>query len=488
MSSSNRTYPDLQEHLENLKRYNLLHTIDVPINKDRTLHPFVRWSYVSNIEAEERKGFLFTNVTDSLGNVYKGQCDVCVATTAGNEKIYAVSVGVDHEIDMNAPLDKKLLREKIADKWKHAFENPIPAIEIASNEAPIHEVVMMGEELLGGQNKGLATLAIPNNTPGFDAAPYFSAGLWITKDPDSGRQNFSQQRANIKDSNRLCAMWLIQTNSDAHRYWKKYKERGEKMPIALIVGAPPAIQVIGPQKTPENINDMDIAGGLAGTPMRQVKAKTVPLMVPADANIIIEGWIDPEKLEMEAPFGESHGYMSIEEYNHSITVTAITKRKHAIITSMISQLTPSESGVIKSLAYNAIMYNFLSKTIKNDFVQDVVLYDHLIGVARFTTIVFKNNTPKTEVWRALRAATVLMRSVGKITVAISEDIDPDNMEEIMWAIAYRTNPITDIQIEDYQANGHAPKLRNGRKWESLVLIDATLKYPMPPHYRKKNLC
>jgi 4-hydroxy-3-polyprenylbenzoate decarboxylase len=80
----------------------------------------------------------------------------------------------------------------------------------------------------------------------------------------------------------------------------------------------------------------------------------------------------------------------------------------------------------------------------------------------------------------MRASTVLMRSVGKITVAVNEDIDPDSMEEIMWAVAYRTNPVTDIQICDYQANGHAPKLRGGRKWEAQILIDATIKYPMAP--------
>ena len=481
MGSIKREYPDLQEHLERLKSLGLLHTVDVEVNKDRHLHPFVRWSYVSNIEAKDRKGFYFTNVTDSNGRKYKGDCDVCVATTAGNDKIYAVSLGLEAQIDVTQDeVDKKKLRELVAAKWKTAIEKPITAIEIQSEDAPVHEIVLTGDDLVGGEGKGLAALPIPNNTPGFDTAPYFSAGLWVTKDPDTGRENFSQNRTNIKASDRMACMWLIQTGGDAHRNWEKYRARGEKMPVAIVIGAPPSAQVIGPQKTPNEIEDMDIAGGLAGKPIRKVKAVTVPLMVPADANIVVEGWIDPTELEMEAPFGESHGYMSTEEYNHRVNVTAITRRKHAIITSMISQLTPSESGVIKSLGYNAVMYEFLAKTLKNDYVVDVVLYDHLIGVSRFTTIVFKHNTPKTEVWRAMRASTVLMRSVGKITVAVDEDIDPDSMEEIMWAVAYRTNPVTDIQICDYQANGHAPKLRAGRKWEAQILIDATIKYPMAP--------
>lgn len=474
-----RTYPDLQQHLADLDKLGLLWTIDDEINRDRHLHPFVRWAYVSDIEAEDRKGFYFTNVTDSSGRSFKGSCDVCVGTTAGQERIYASSLGLSDQFDLSKPVESRSLREAVAKKWATAFANPIDPVEISSAEAPVHEVVMTGDDLKGPGN-GLDALATPNNTPGWDVAPYFSAGLWVTKDPDTGRVNYSQNRVNVKAPDRMCGMWLIQTGGDAHKNWVKYKARGEKMPVALIVGAPPSMQVIGPQKTPGTIDDIKIAGGLAGAPMREVKAKTVPLMVPADANIIIEGWIDPTKLEMEAPFGESHGYMSTEEYNHSIEVTAVTKRKHAIITSMISELTPSESGVIKSMGYNAVMLNFLVNTIGCQWVKDVVLYDHLIGVSRFTTIVFAHGTPKTEVWRALRASTILMRSVGKITIGVSEDINPESMEEIMWAVAYRTDLPKDVQINDYQANGHAPKLRGGREWEAQMIIDATTKYPMPP--------
>ncbi|MFZ4791087.1 MAG: UbiD family decarboxylase domain-containing protein [Candidatus Competibacteraceae bacterium] len=480
MSTPSRDYDDLQAHLEKLKALGLLHVIDIPINKDRNLHPFVRWSYVSQLESSQRKGFYFTNVTDSNGVNYQGNCDVCVATTAGNEKIYAVSMGLEKEFDVTLKdVDVPALSQAIAAKWDYAFKNPVAAVEIASEDAPVHEIVLTGNDLLG-DTKGLASLPIPNNTPGFDTAPYFSAGLWVTKPVDGDRENFSQNRTNVKASNRVCAMWLIQTGGDAHNNWVGYKQAGKKMPVALVVGAPPCLQLIGPQKTPGSIDDLDIAGGLVGAAIRKVKCKTVPLFVPADANIVIEGWIDPEFLEMEAPFGESHGYMSVEEYNHSVEVTAITRRKHAVITSMISQMAPSESGVIKRLNYGAVTLNFLKNTLGIHQVQKVDLHEAMVGVSRFTVIVFQRNTPKTEIWRGLRAATVLMRSVGKITVAVDEDIDPTNLEEVVWAIAYRAHPKQDYEILDYQANGHAPKLRGDLFWESLVMIDATLKYDMAP--------
>lgn len=473
-----RKYDDLNDHLEKLDKADLLWTVDVKIDKDRHLHPFVRWGYVGDVGTvvanNPKRAFLFTNVTDAKGHEYKGDCDVMVGGTAGSPRIYAASLGIE-----DAGEDITALSQKIYAKWVQAFENPIPAVEIPSEEAPVQEVTLTGEDLKGGQGKGLASLPVPNNTPGWDTAPYFSAGLWITNDPDTKIQNVSQNRCSLKASDRMTAMWLIQTGGGAHNNWVKYKKRGEKMPVALIVGAPPALQVIGPQKTPEHLDDLDVAGGLVGAPYRKVRAKTVPLWVPADAQIVIEGWIDPTKLEMEAPFGESYGNMSVEEYNHSVEVTAITRRKKAIITSMISQMAPSESGVIKQLNYSAIMLNHLKNTLYIRQVKDVALHGPMIGVSRFTVIVLEKNTPKTEIWRALSGATTFMRSVGKITVAVDEDVNPNNMEEVLWAIAYRCDLMKSVKIEDHQANGHAPKLRD-REWEAKIMIDATMHYPMPP--------
>ena len=102
-----------------------------------------------------------------------------------------------------------------------------------------------------------------------------------------------------------------------------------------------------------------MAGGLAGAPIRMVKCKTVDLVVPADAEIVIEGIIDPEKLEPEAPFGESNGYVALEAFNMPMQVTAITCKRAPVFTSIISQVTPSESSVIKKVAYEPLFLDHL---------------------------------------------------------------------------------------------------------------------------------
>ena len=123
------------------------------------------------------------------------------------------------------------------------------------------------------------------------------------------------------------------------------------MPIAFAIGAAPVVMFTGPMKLPIDLDEMAVAGGLAGAPIRTVKCVTVDLDVPADAEIVIEGLIDPEFLEPEAPFGESHGHIALEEFNMSMQVTAITRKRTPVFASIISEVTPSESSLVKRLAY-----------------------------------------------------------------------------------------------------------------------------------------
>ena len=134
-------------------------------------------------------------------------------------------------------------------------------------------------------------------------------------------------------------------------HWRKYQKRKEPMPCAIVIGCAPVVLLTGPQKLPVDQDEMAVAGGLAGGPICIVKAITVDLYVPADAEIVIEGLIDSEWLEPEGPFGESHGHVALEDFNMSMKVTAITRKRAPVFVSIISQVTPSESSVIKKVAF-----------------------------------------------------------------------------------------------------------------------------------------
>jgi 4-hydroxy-3-polyprenylbenzoate decarboxylase len=235
----------------------------------------------------------------------------------------------------------------------------------------------------------------------------------------------------------------------------------------------------GPQKLALDVDELAVAGGLAGAPIRMVKCKTVDLVVPADAEIVIEGIIDPERLEPEAPFGESNGYVALEAYNMPMQVTAITRKRAPVFTSIISQVTPSESSVIKKVAYEPLFLDHLRNTLAIKGIRAVVMHERLTNLRPVIFLQFAAETPHSEVWRGLSGASTLMSGCGKIVIAVSEDIDPHSTDAVLWSLAYRSNPIEDVHISPHRGGVQGAQY-GPRATDSSMLIDATRKRPMPP--------
>ncbi len=463
MSDTRRGYPDLHEHLKALDQRGLLLTVERPIDKDAELHPLVRWQFVGGMAESERKAFLFTHITDGLGRKYS--FPVVVGALAANRAIYSVGMGV--------PV------EQIQAKWDHAIAHPI-APRIIKN-AVCQEVVLEGAALRG-KGKGLDRLPIPISTPGFDSAPTLTATNVITRDPETGVQNMGTYRAALKASDRLVVRMATRVGgAGGYIHYQKHQKRGDKtMPCAIVLGCPPCVAFMGPQKLPIGVDEIAVAGGLAGAPINMVRAKTVDLLVPAEAEIVIEGLIDTEYVEPEAPFGESHGHVALEEFNMPMRVTAITHRGQPIIPSYISQVAPSESSVIKRVAYEPLFLAHLRDSLGIRGVKRVALHEPLTGLLRVTVIIVEKGMPSTEVWRALYGATSFKGDCGKICVAVNEDIDPDNADALLWAMAYRMNPKADVQTLAHRGQGHGPKREHDQEEDSTLLMDATMKGDMPP--------
>jgi len=463
MPDLGRSYPDLHEHLETLKKRNLLLTIDRPIDKDSELHPLVRWQFVGGIDESERKAFLFTNVVDAKGRKY--DMPVVVGAIAANPAIYSVGMG--------APV------EQIQAKWNNAIANPVPPRIV--NKAACQEVVIEGKDLQG-EGKGLDALPIPVSTPGFDSAPTLTATNVITKDPETGVQNMGTYRAALKASDRLVVRMATRVGgAEGYLHYVKHQKRGDAtMPCAIVLGCPPYVAFMGPQKLPIGVDEFTVAGGLAGAPINVVRARTVDLLVPAEAELVIEGVIDTEYVEPEAPFGESHGHVALEEYNMPMRVTAITHRKHPVIPSYISQVAPSESSVIKRVAYEPLFLAHLRNALGIRGVKRVSLHEPLTGLLRVLIVTLEKGMPRTEVWRALYGTAFFKGDIGKICIAINDDIDPGNADALLWAMAYRMNPVADVQLVLHRGQGHGPKREHDGEEDSTLLMDATMKSDMPP--------
>ena len=154
------------------------------IDKDSELHPLVRWQFQGGLAEEQRRAFLFTNVVDGSGRRY--DIPVAVGALGASPAIYAVGMG--------KPVDD------IGDAWTRAIAAPIPPVVVSTGAC--QEVVTRGSDLLRA-GEGLARLPIPVSTPGFDSAPYLTATLCVTRDPESGVQNMGTYRGALKAQDRL---------------------------------------------------------------------------------------------------------------------------------------------------------------------------------------------------------------------------------------------------------------------------------------------
>ncbi len=457
-------FQDLREHLRALEEAGLLVRIDAPINKDTELMPLVRWQF-RGLAEEERRAFLFTNVTDVKGRKY--DIPVAVGCLAASRQIYAFGL--------------RCKPEEIVDRWTKAEATPIPPTVVKSG--PVQGEVHFGPSLL--EKGGLGEFPIPISTPGFDCAPYTTASHWFTKDPESGKINIGNYRGQIKSPTRT-GVFLSSSNHGGH-HWQKCKTKGIPLEAALVIGAPPPVAYTAPARVPFSVSELDIAGGLAGSPIEVVRCKTVDLLVPAHAEIVIEGEISTEFLEPEAAFGESTGYIGEKMLNPYFEVKCITHRKNPIFAAIISQMPPSESSVMRQVSAEGNYLHFLRDHCNIPGILEVVF--HGIGVRQICIIRLKKIS-QAQVWQALHGMIGFHPATGKIVIAVDDDINPRNLDTLFWALSFRMQPHRDMLVIGNRNPSMDPSVAPpGKELEvavnekagcSALLIDATRKWDYPP--------
>jgi 4-hydroxy-3-polyprenylbenzoate decarboxylase len=461
-----RYYTDLREYLTVLEERGKLLRVPQPIDKDTELHPLVRLQFRGLPEAE-RRAFLFEQVVDSLGRRF--DIPVVLGCMAASREIYALGMQVDDA-------------SQITDRWVDAQANFIPPVRIASG--PVHEHVHTGADL--ARIGGVGMLPVPISTPGFDNAPYTSASHWLSRDPDTGRYNLGNYRGQIKAPLRLgCDAGRPQ---DMWAHWEKYRDRGEPMPAALIMGVSPNLSYCAAAKLPPDVDEYHVAGGIARAPVELVHCKTIDLEVPANAEIVVEGIIPPDMLEFEGPFGEFPGYMATTEMTLFVNVTAITHRHNPIYQAFISQFPPSESSMIRGVALENVLLKFFRVDQGMDNVQQVAVHEST-GSWGLTVVQVKDPQPG-QVARMFD--TWPPRSYAKTMIVVDDDIDPRDADSVNWALAFRYQPARDVRIgpmyEMVLDNSIASPADRGPRNRpkgmetraSCMMIDATRKWPYPP--------
>jgi len=454
-------YRDLHEWLDFLDSRGYLRRISRPINKDTEMHPVVRLQF-RGLQEAERKGWLFENVVDVTGRSY--DIPVALAVMAPNRLVYALGMGVSSAAEISA-------------KWAQAQTHPIPPRIVAS--AACQEMIYEGQALRDAGGVGI--LPIPISTPGFDCAPFLSAGHWVTKDPETGDFNFGTYRGQIKSPTRI-GLFAV-PYQDVSNHWRKARALGKPLEAAIVIGCTPNLSYCSTSRVQR---EYDVAGGIAGEPVEVVRCRTVDLLVPAHSEIVIEGIIPTDEIELEGPFGEFTGYMAHREPDKFMNVTCITRRRDAIFQAFFSQFPPSESSVLRGVGQEGRFYTLLTVDRGMKGILEVALPEAAGGHGVCVVRVDKSAGGKP--MEALRALADLPRAAPKFLMAVDEDVDPRDADSVNWAMSYRVQPHRDVEIRDIEVStaldfSLTPPESRGEITTvkaSAILIDATRKWNYPP--------
>jgi 3-polyprenyl-4-hydroxybenzoate decarboxylase len=144
-------------------------------------------------------------------------------------------------------------------------------------------------------------------------------------------------------------------------------------------------------------------------------------------------------------------------------------------------VTPSESSAIKRVSYEPMFLAHLRNTLGIRTVKRVKLHERLTAIRRVIIVTMEKDAPRSEIWRALYGASSFKADCGKICIAVNEDIDPDNSDAIFWALAFRMDPRSDLQVLPYRSAGHGPEREHeSEREDATLLMDATMKEVLPP--------
>jgi 4-hydroxy-3-polyprenylbenzoate decarboxylase len=460
-------YTGLRDLIDVLRRDGKLVTVSRPILKETELMPLVRLQF-RGLPENERKGFLFENVTSVTGRMY--DASVAVGVLAASRDIYALGM-------MCEP-------SQIGDRWMSAIMNPIAPVIVASG--PCQEEVHQGNGL---QQNGLDQLPIPVNTPGFSGTLRTTASHVITKDPETNIQNCGCYGGKILDNDMIGL--AIGPTHHGSIHWIKWREKGVAMDAAIVIGAPPSVAYTSVTSLPYGTDELAVASGIAGAPLEVVKCKTVDLLVPAHAEIVIEGKVAIDRKVPSASFGEYTGYMcsGAGARDYWMEITCITHRKRPIYNVFLSQMPPSESSKVSQVGFEIAYYKHLKHDCNIPGVLEVA-FPESAGGRNMCVIKMKKRNPS-EVWQALCAANAFSPDRAKIIIAVDDDIDPQDPDSVNWALAFRMQPHRDLHVmrgrtggldySAYRPDGPPDaRIYPDGEGASSLMIDATLKWPYPP--------
>lgn len=452
-------YKDLQDFIRILEEKNLLKRIKVEVDSQLEITEIT-----DRISKSDGPALLFENVKGSpypvLINAFGSYERLNLALEVDNIDDIAKEISGFMDVASYLGLVNKVKSVPRLARLLKVFPRKV-------NSAPCQEVM---------EEPDLSGLPVLKCWPE-DGGPFMTLPLVITKDPENGMQNMGMYRLQVYDNKTTGMHWHL--HKDGREIYEKYRKLGGKMPVAVAIGCDPATLYSATAPLPKEIDEMLFAGFLRKAPVEIVKCKTCDIYVPANAEFILEGYVNVDEMKEEGPFGDHTGYYSLKDLYPVFHVTCITRRKNPVYPATVVGKPPMEDcylGKATERIFLPLLKIQLPEIVEMNFPLEGVFHNCVI-------ISIKKRYPgqAKKVMHALWGMGQMMYT--KLIIIVDEQIDPHDLSTVAWKVFNNIDAARDITIVDgpLDALDHSSPLPHyGHK----MGIDATKKWPEEGHTRE----
>ncbi|MFP5239965.1 MAG: menaquinone biosynthesis decarboxylase [Acidobacteriota bacterium] len=455
-------YKDLQEFIRVIEKHGELRRVGVELD------PYLEIAEVTDrvsksagpaVLFENVKGSKFPVLTNAFGSYNRMNLSLEV------ESLDALAEHIETFMEVKKPdgiIEKLKLLPKLA-RMANIFPKEV-------TKAPCQEVVLTGDDV------DLSIMPVLTTWPG-DAGPFITLPLVITKNPETGVRNMGMYRMQVFDKNTTGMHWHKHKGGAYHYHLAE--KLGKRLEVAVAIGADPAVTYAATAPIPDEIDEIIFAGFLREAPVEMVQCKTVDLQVPANAQFILEGYVEPGERRREGPFGDHTGYYSLADNYPVFHVTALTHRKDAVYPATLVGPPPMEDCYMGK-ATERLFLPLIKKSLPE--VKDINL--PLEGVFHnlcFVSIDKRYPGQTRKVMYALWGMGQMMFT--KVIVVVDAEVNVQNVSEVLWRLGNNVDWRRDIVVLEgpTDALDHACPLPH---YGGKIGIDATKKTAEEGHYRE----
>lgn len=428
--------------------------------------------------AEKGPAVLFQTVTKADGTASK----LPVLTNLFGT-VERVAWGMDREPDQLRQVGEMLAFLKQPEPpggWREALELlPLAKTVLAMKpktvgRGPAQEIVLKGDDV------DLSLLPIQSCWPG-EPAPLITWPLVVTQGPTGKREdnyNLGIYRMQVLGKNKVIMRWLKHRGGAQHHHRWKAAGKREPLPAAAVLGADPGTILAAVTPVPETLSEYQFAGLLRGRRVELVDCKTVPLKVPAQAEIVLEGHVSLDEYADEGPYGDHTGYYNAVERFPVFTVSAITMRSSPIYLSTFTGRPPDEPSVLGE-ALNEVFVPLLSQ----QFPEILDFYLPPEGCSYRIAVVQMKKAYPGHAKRVMMGVWSFLRQFmyTKWVIVVDDDINPRDWKDVMWAISTRMDPARDITVIEGTPIDYLDFASPESGLGSKIGLDATNKLPPETH-------